>query len=64
MPTQYHVTTLAVASSWPNPETLSMCEVLAHPCAVFHPCTCGLRGGATAVAAALICYDDVGLLPR
>jgi hypothetical protein len=33
--------------------------VLALPRAVFHPFTCGLRGGAAAIAATLICYDDV-----
>jgi hypothetical protein len=34
--------------------------VLVHPLAAFHPCICELCGGATAVAAALISYDDLG----
>jgi hypothetical protein len=51
--------TLATTSSQPNPETLAAREVLAHPRAAFHPYMCGLHGGATAVAAALIGYDDV-----
>jgi hypothetical protein len=50
---------LAVASSRPNSEALAMCVVLAHPRVVFHPYICGLRRGATVVAAALIDYDDV-----
>jgi hypothetical protein len=33
--------------------------VLANPHTTFHPCTCGLRGGAAVVAATLIGYDDV-----
>jgi hypothetical protein len=56
--------TLATISSRPNSETLALCEVLAHPRAIFHPCTCGVRGGTTVVAVALISYDDLGLLPR
>jgi hypothetical protein len=51
--------TLAVASSQPNSEVLVARVVLAHPCGVFHPCMCGLRKVAAAVAAALIGYDDV-----
>jgi hypothetical protein len=64
MPTSHHMTTLATTSSRPNPKTLAAREVLAHPRAMFHPCMCGLCGGAAAVAAALIGYDDVGLMPR
>jgi hypothetical protein len=36
-----------------------MCVVLAHPRVVFHPYICGLRRGATVVAAAPIDYNDV-----
>jgi hypothetical protein len=54
--------TLTATSSWPNPNTLAVCEVLPHPRATLHPCTCRLRGGAAAVAAAPIGYDDLGLL--
>jgi hypothetical protein len=50
--------TLAIASSRPNSEALAACMVLAHPRAAFHPCMCGLRRGAAAVATALIGYDD------
>jgi hypothetical protein len=60
LPTQHHVQTLATTSSWPNPETIAAHEVLAHPHAMFYPCTYGLRGG----AAALIGYNDMGLLLR
>jgi hypothetical protein len=56
-PTRHHVKTIAATSSHPNLKTLVMCEVLAHPRTVFHPCTCGLRGGAAAVAAMLIDYS-------
>jgi hypothetical protein len=59
-----HVKTLAATSCRPNPETPATCEVLAHPRAAFHPYTCGLRGVAATVAAALISYDDVRLLSR
>jgi hypothetical protein len=59
-----HVKTLAATSCRPNPETPAAREVLAHPRATFHPYTCGLRGVAAMVAAALISYDDVRLLPR
>jgi hypothetical protein len=55
----HHMTTLAATSSRPNPEIQVVREVLAHPCAVFHPCTCGLRGGTAMVAAALISYSGV-----
>jgi hypothetical protein len=51
--------TLAATSSRPNSEVLATHVVLAHPRATFHPCTCGFRRGATAVAAALIGYDHV-----
>jgi hypothetical protein len=63
-PTRHHVTTLDATSSRPDPKTLAACEVLAHPCATFHPCTCGLCGGAVVVVATLISYDDMRLLPR
>jgi hypothetical protein len=53
------VTTLAATSSRPNPKTPAAHEVLAHPCAVFHPYTCGLYGGAITVAAVLIGYGGV-----
>jgi hypothetical protein len=52
--------TLAATSSRPNPETLAMREVLAHPRVAFHPYTCGLCGGAAAVVvAALSSYGGV-----
>jgi hypothetical protein len=51
--------TLAAASR-PNPEALAARMVLAHPRMMFHPYTCGLRGGAAAFAAMLIGYDDHG----
>jgi hypothetical protein len=51
--------TLAAASSRPNFEALNVRVVLAHSHAVFHPYTCGLRGGTAAVAAMLIGYDDM-----
>jgi hypothetical protein len=54
---QYEI--LAAASSWLNFEVLIVHVVLAHPRAVFHPCTCGLYRDTVAVAAALISYDDV-----
>jgi hypothetical protein len=60
--------TLAATSSLPNPETLAMHEVLAHPHTTFHPCTCGLCGGAAVVDSALIGYDsmnvDAGTITR
>jgi hypothetical protein len=59
-PTHRHVKTLTATSSRSDPKALVACEVLAYPCATFHLCTCGLRGGATA----LIGYDDLGLLSR
>jgi hypothetical protein len=52
--THHHVKTLAATSSQPNPKILATCELAAHPHMVFHLCTCGLRGCATAVAATLI----------
>jgi hypothetical protein len=61
-PTRHHVKTLAATSSQHNLETLAICEVLAHPHVMFHPCTCGLCGGVTAVPAALIGYNDVDLV--
>jgi rhodanese-related sulfurtransferase len=51
--------TLVAASSRPNSQALAAPMVLANPCVVFHPCTCGLRRGDAAVAAMLIGYDDV-----
>jgi hypothetical protein len=51
--------TLAAASSRLNSEALATRVVLAHPCAAFHPCTCGLNGSVVTVAAALIGYDDM-----
>jgi hypothetical protein len=51
--------TLAAASSRLNSKALAACVVLAHPRTTFHPCLCGLRRGAVAVAAALIGYDDI-----
>jgi hypothetical protein len=51
--------TLAVAFSRPNFKALAVHVVLAHSHVAFHPCTCGLRRGTTAVAAALIGYDDI-----
>jgi hypothetical protein len=60
MPTCHYVKTLAAtSSSQPNHETVAACEVLAHPCAAFHPCTCELRGGAVVVAVVLIGYGNV-----
>jgi hypothetical protein len=56
--------TLSATSSRPDPETLAAHEVLAHPCTVFYPCICGLHEGAVAVTAALIDYDNMGLLPQ
>jgi hypothetical protein len=59
-PTHHHMKTVAAtSSSWPHFEALTAHEVLAHPCAVFHPCTGGLGGGTIVVAAVLIGYDDV-----
>jgi hypothetical protein len=49
--------TLAITSSQPNPEALAAHKVMAHLRAMFHPCTCGLYGGAATVATALISYD-------
>jgi hypothetical protein len=51
--------TLAAVSSRLNSEALVVFVVLAYPHAVFHPCTCGLRGGIAAIAAALIGYNGV-----
>jgi hypothetical protein len=49
--------TLAATSSWPNTGALTTGVVLAHPCGVFHSCTCGLHRGVAVVAAALVSYD-------
>jgi hypothetical protein len=54
---RHHVTTLAATSSRSDPETLAVCEVLAHPRAAFHSRTCGLRRDVVAVATPLIGYD-------
>jgi hypothetical protein len=51
--------TLAAAASRPNSEALAIRVVLAYPHTVFYLCICELRGGAAAIAAALIGYDDV-----
>jgi hypothetical protein len=63
-PTRQHVITLATNSSRRSPEVLTVREVLAHSPTVFHPYTYGLHRGVVAVAAALIGYDDLGLLPQ
>jgi hypothetical protein len=52
--------TLAAATSRLNPEAVAVRVVLVHPRTTFHPCTCGLCGGAATVAAALIGYDEHG----
>jgi hypothetical protein len=57
-------TLTATNSSRPNPEALVAHEVLAHPYMTFYSCKCGLRGGAAAVAATLIVYDDVEIADR
>jgi hypothetical protein len=64
MTTRHQVITLAATSSLSDPEILPAREVLAHPRVVFHPYTCRLRGRVAVVAALLIEYDDMGLLPR
>jgi hypothetical protein len=51
--------TLPTAASRANSEGLATHLVLIYSRMTFHPCTCGLREGAAAVAAALISYDDV-----
>jgi hypothetical protein len=51
---------LAIASFWPNSETLATHIVRAHPGVAFHLCMCGLRGDTAAVAATLISYDNRG----
>jgi hypothetical protein len=50
---------LAATSSRPNSEALATRVVLAYPCMVFYPCTCGLHRGAATVAATLIGYDNI-----
>jgi hypothetical protein len=52
--------TLVAASSWSNSKALATRVVRAHAHTMFHHCTCGLRGGAAAVAAVMIDYDDRG----
>jgi hypothetical protein len=64
MPICHHVTTLATTSSRANSKTLPTHEVLAYRCVVFHRYTSRLRGGTAAIAAALICYDDVEVATR
>jgi rhodanese-related sulfurtransferase len=49
--------TLAATASRLNFEALPARVVIAHPRVTLDPCTCGLRGGAAAVAAALIGYN-------
>jgi hypothetical protein len=51
--------TVAAVSSRSNSEVLAVCVLLAHPRAVFHPCTYVLRRYTATVGAALIRYDDV-----
>jgi hypothetical protein len=41
-----------------------MREEIAHPHMTFHPCMFGLCGGAAAVAAAVIGYDNVEVAAR
>jgi hypothetical protein len=53
-------TLAATSSSRPNPEALAAREVLAHPHLAFHPCTCGLCGGAVV----LIDYNDMEIVVR
>jgi hypothetical protein len=53
-------TLVVVAASQSNPEALAVRVVLAQSRTAFHPCMCGLRGGAAMFAAALIDYDDHG----
>jgi hypothetical protein len=61
----HHVKTLATASSSrPNSKALAMREEIAHPHMTFHPCMFGLCGGAAAVAAAVIGYDNVEVAAR
>jgi hypothetical protein len=60
--TRHNVKTLAATSSRPNPKTRTVHGVLAHPRTAFQPCTCGLYGGAVAVATALIGYGIARLL--
>jgi hypothetical protein len=52
--------TLAAPLLCPTPETLAVRVVLAHQHSMFHPCMCGLRGGAIAVVAMLIGYATRG----
>jgi hypothetical protein len=59
MPDMPPCKTLAATPSWLNSEALAACMVLAHPRAAFHLRTRGLHRGTTAVAAALIGFDDV-----
>jgi hypothetical protein len=57
---RYTFKMLAATASRPNPEALAARVVLAHPHAAFHPCMCGLCGGAAMVVVTLIGYDDHG----
>ena len=58
----HHAITLAATSSQPSTETLAARKVLAHRRTAFVPRTCGLRGGAAAVAVVLIGYGGERLL--
>jgi hypothetical protein len=53
-------TLVVAAASQSNPEALAVRVVLAQSHTSFHPCMCGLRGGAAMFAAVLIDYDDYG----
>jgi hypothetical protein len=57
--THHHVKPYPPPPYRSNSEALAARVVLAHPRKAFHPCTCGLHGGAATVAATLISYDDV-----
>jgi hypothetical protein len=57
--TCHHVKIIATTTSQPNPKTLLARLVLTHSRTAFYPYMYGLH----AVVAALIGYDDVGLLP-
>jgi hypothetical protein len=53
-------TLVATSSRSNSSKALAVRVVLAHPCAAFHPCMCGLRGFVAVVAAVLIGYDGRG----
>jgi hypothetical protein len=57
------IETLTATSHGYDAETLTGREVLLHRRTTFHPRMCGLHRGAAAVAAALIGYIYMGLLP-